>query len=44
MAQFVWNLRQNEKVAGIYSKLWDTPKEELLTSFDGRLSISRRNK
>jgi len=34
-AQFVWNLRQNEKVADIYAKLWDTTKQELLTSFDG---------
>ena len=34
-SQFVWDIRQNEKVVDIYSKLWGKPKEELLTSFDG---------
>lgn len=34
-SQFVWDIRQNEKIVSIFSKLWDTPNEELLTSFDG---------
>lgn len=33
--QFVWNIRQNPKVVSIFSKLWNCPNEELLTSFDG---------
>mgnify|MGYP001442663199 CR=1 FL=1 len=33
-SQFVWDIRQNEKVVDIFSELWGTPKEELLTSFD----------
>jgi len=37
-SQFVWNLRQNEKIVNVFSKLWDTPNDELLSSFDG-LSI-----
>ncbi len=34
-AQFIWNLRQNEKCVEIFSSLWNVPKEELLVSFDG---------
>ena len=34
-SQFVWDVRQNPKVVDIFSKLWETPSEELLTSFDG---------
>jgi len=34
-SQFVWDIRQNEKVVSIFSELWETPNEELLTSFDG---------
>ena len=33
--QTVWNIRQNEKVGEIFSKIWKVPKEELLSSFDG---------
>jgi len=34
-SQFVWDIRQNEKVISIFSELWKTPNENLLTSFDG---------
>jgi len=34
-SQFVWDVRQNEKVVDIFSKIWETPKEDLLVSFDG---------
>lgn len=34
-AQFIWNLRQNEKCVDIFSSLWNVSKEELLVSFDG---------
>ncbi len=34
-SQFVWDVRQNPKVVDVFSKLWETPSEELLTSFDG---------
>ena len=34
-SQFVWDVRQNEKVVDIFSKIWERPKEELLVSFDG---------
>ena len=34
-AQFNWNIRQNPKVAQVFSKLWDVDKEDLLVSFDG---------
>jgi len=30
-----WNVRQNEKVADVFAKLWNCSKEELLVSFDG---------
>ena len=34
-SQFLWNIRQNENVANVFSHLWETPKENLLVSFDG---------
>jgi ectoine hydroxylase-related dioxygenase (phytanoyl-CoA dioxygenase family) len=34
-SQFVWDVRQNPKVVDIFSKLWETSNENLLTSFDG---------
>lgn len=34
-SQFMWDIRQNEKVINVFSTLWNTPKEELLVSFDG---------
>ena len=34
-AQFIWNLRQNPKIAEIFANIWDCPKEELLCSIDG---------
>ena len=34
-AQYIWDLRQNEKIVDIFSKFWDVPKEDLLVSFDG---------
>jgi ectoine hydroxylase-related dioxygenase (phytanoyl-CoA dioxygenase family) len=34
-SQFVWDIRQNPNVVDIFSKLWETEPEDLLTSFDG---------
>lgn len=34
-AQYVWDVRANSKVAEVFSKLWETKKEDLLCSFDG---------
>lgn len=34
-AQFCWDIRQNPKIINIFSILWKTPPEQLLTSFDG---------
>lgn len=34
-AQFIWDLRQNEKILEVYSELWGVSPEELLVSFDG---------
>jgi ectoine hydroxylase-related dioxygenase (phytanoyl-CoA dioxygenase family) len=34
-AQFIWDLRQNEKIVDIFSTLWNTPSKDLLVSFDG---------
>jgi ectoine hydroxylase-related dioxygenase (phytanoyl-CoA dioxygenase family) len=34
-AQFIWDIRANPKVVDIWSRLWDTPAEDLLVSFDG---------
>ncbi len=36
--QPIWDIRQNNKVCEVFEKIWDTPKEDLLVSFDG-LSI-----
>jgi len=33
--QYIWDLRQNENIVEIFSRLWDVPKEDLLVSFDG---------
>jgi 5'-3' exonuclease len=33
--QSVWDIRQHENIGNIFSKIWNVPKEELLTSFDG---------
>lgn len=37
-SQFMWNLRQNPKIAKIFGKIWNCNETDLLTSFDG-LSI-----
>ena len=34
-AQFNWDIRQNPKVADVFSKIWNVNQNELLTSFDG---------
>lgn len=34
-SQYIWDLRQNEKIIDIFSQFWDVPKEDLLVSFDG---------
>lgn len=34
-AQFIWILRENPRVVEVFSKLWNVPMTELLTSFDG---------
>jgi|TARA_B110000902_G_C14162051_1_gene533565 hypothetical protein len=34
-AQYIWDLRQNEKIVDIFSQFWEVPKEDLLVSFDG---------
>jgi len=34
-AQFIWDLRQNPKIANIFSLIWNVPIENLLVSFDG---------
>jgi ectoine hydroxylase-related dioxygenase (phytanoyl-CoA dioxygenase family) len=34
-AQFIWDLRQNQKIVDIFSKIWKVNAEELLVSFDG---------
>ena len=34
-AQFIWNLRQNQKCISIFAKLWKCKEEDLLVSFDG---------
>ena len=33
-SQFVWDIRQNPKVANIFSTIWNVEKTDLLTSFD----------
>lgn len=34
-AQFIWDVRTNLKVIAPFEKIWNTPKEDLLVSFDG---------
>lgn len=34
-AQVSWDVRQNEKVAECFAKIWNCSKEDLLVSFDG---------
>ena len=34
-SQFVWDIRQNPVIIDIFSKIWNTEPEDLLTSFDG---------
>ena len=34
-SQFVWDIRQNKKVAKVFSKIWNVPSKDLLVSFDG---------
>jgi ectoine hydroxylase-related dioxygenase (phytanoyl-CoA dioxygenase family) len=34
-AQFIWDLRQNEKVIDIFANLWNCENKDLLVSFDG---------
>lgn len=34
-AQYVWDVRQNEKLVDIWSTLWNCKNEDLITSFDG---------
>jgi hypothetical protein len=36
--QPLWDIRQHPKVGEVFEKIWNTPKEDLLVSFDG-LSI-----
>ncbi len=33
-AQFIWNLRQNPKCIEPFTRIWNTPAEDLLVSFD----------
>lgn len=33
--QWCWDVRQNENVVNVFSKLWNTKNEDLLSSFDG---------
>ena len=34
-SQFIWDIRQNEKVVDIFAQFWKCPKEALQVSFDG---------
>lgn len=34
-SQFVWDVRQNEKIVAIFAQFWKCTKEELQVSFDG---------
>jgi len=31
----IWELRQHDKICEVYQKIWNTPKNDLLVSFDG---------
>jgi len=33
--QWCWDIRQNKNVVDVFSKIWNTSPEDLLTSFDG---------
>jgi len=33
--QYIWDLRQNEKVVDVFAEIWDCDKRDLVTSFDG---------
>jgi hypothetical protein len=33
--QSVWDVRQHENVANVFSNIWNTPSNDLLSSFDG---------
>lgn len=34
-SQFNWDIRQNEKIINVFSKIWKVDPKELITSFDG---------
>ena len=34
-SQFVWDIRQNQQVTNVFSQLWKSKPEDMLTSFDG---------
>ena len=34
-AQYIWDIRTSDEILDIFSEVWQTPKEELLVSFDG---------
>ena len=34
-SQFVWDIRQNPKVAEVFAKIWECEVENLIVSFDG---------
>jgi len=43
-AQYMWDLRQNLKIVGIFSEFWGISPEDLLVSFDGsNFSIPNNN-
>ena len=33
--QEVWNVRQNEQICNVFSKIWNSDKKDMVTSFDG---------
>ncbi len=33
-AQFIWDIRQNNKICDVFSKFWNVEKEDLICSFD----------
>ena len=34
-SQYIWDIRQNEKIVNIFSNIWDCNNDDLLVSFDG---------
>ncbi len=34
-AQYIWDIRQNQKVVDVFANIWNTTRENLLVSFDG---------